>query len=104
MVKNQPKPAWWVLYGLVILMLVILALEGVDGLPDWTNEVASIGIVVMVFGGMMLWVWLNSANLWNEELRNIDPREFEIVEYQPQRSQTQGSMVSVDESVYSAEE
>ena len=111
MVKNQPKPAWWVLYALIVLMLVVLALESIDGLPTWANEVASIGIVLMVFSGMMLWVRLNSASLWHEELRNLDPREFKIVEYQPQqleleRSNGQGtsSINSADELVYSTKE
>ena len=104
MVKNQPKPAWWVLYALIALMLLVLALESLDGLPAWANEIASIVIVLMVFGGMLLWVRVNSSSLWNEELRNIDPREFKIIEYQPQLSQTESTRVSADEPVYSTKE
>ena len=111
MVKNQPKPAWWVLYVLIVLMLVVLALESIDGLPTWANEIASIVIVLMVFGGMLLWVRVNSSSLWNEELRNIDPAEYRIVEYLPQSSQAgssnghgDSSIVSADEQVYSTKE
>lgn len=111
MVTKQSKPAWWILYVLVALMVVGLTLESTDGLPEWANEVASIGIVLMVFGGMFLWVWLNSANLWHEELHHNDIREYTIVEYSPQETQLgrsnghgNSTMVSVDEPSYSAKD
>ncbi len=83
MPKKQHKPGWFVLYALVILMIVVFVLEGRDGLPAWANEFMAFGIVVFVFGAMLLWIRLNSSALWQDELKNIRPNEYHIEEYPP---------------------
>lgn len=102
------KPAWWILYVLVVVMLMIMTLEGVDGLPEWANQIASIGIVLIIFGSMVLWVRLNSANLWNEELRHNHIEEYTVTEYSSQetslgRSNEHGNNapISTDQPIYS---
>jgi hypothetical protein len=82
---NYSKPAWWVLYALVALMALALAFDCIDGLPNWVNEIMTLGIVVLVFSGMALWVHMNQSGLVDEELRNIQPEEYHVTEYFPYR-------------------
>jgi hypothetical protein len=64
-------------------MVVAFLLEGKDGLPAWANEFGSFGIVIVVFGAMLVAVRLNASTLWQDELKNIQPEEFHIEEYAP---------------------
>lgn len=86
MQKKKRKPGWFILYALVILMLAVFMFENKDGLPSWANELADYGIVFFVFAAMLLWVRLNAAALWQEELKNIRPEEFHFDEYPPRVS------------------
>ncbi len=84
MPKKLRKPAWFILYALVILMIAAFVFVNKDGLPAWANEFANFGIIVFVFGAMLVWVHLNSSALWEDELRDIKPGEFQMTEYPPQ--------------------
>ncbi len=93
MPRKQRKPAWFILYFLVIFMIVALVLEGRDGLPGWANEWLGIGIVLFVFGAMALWVHLNAGGLLDEEMKETQFEEFDITEYpplQPRRDPSDG--------------
>jgi hypothetical protein len=83
MSRKQRKPTWLIPYGLVFLMIVALVLEGRDGLPGWANEVTAIGIVILVFTGILLWVNLNAATLQDEEIEQAKHEKLVITEYPP---------------------
>lgn len=85
MPRKQRKPAWFILYVLVVLMIVALVLEGKDGLPGWANELVGIGIVFFVFGSIALWVHLNTAALMDEEIERAKHEELVITEYPPKQ-------------------
>jgi len=83
MAKKQSKPSWWILYVLVILMIVVLIAASQDGLPNWANEIGDVGIIVLVFGAMALWVKVNMPALLNEEMSKPSFEELQIEEYMP---------------------
>ncbi len=83
MPAKQRKPAWFILYVLVFLMIAIFVLESKDGLPNWANEFASFVIVLIVFGAMALWVHVNMPALMDEERRKNPQGELHIHEYPP---------------------
>ena len=85
MPRKQRKPAWFILYFLVVLMIVALVLEGKDGLPGWANDALGIGIVLFVFGSMALWVHLNTGALLDEEVKRYRNEEFIFTEYPPKQ-------------------
>ena len=84
MSTKQCKPSWWVLYALLVLMIVAFVFESKDGLPPWANQVADIGIVLVVFGAMALWVRLNLSALTAEEFEQAGSEEWRVEEYLPQ--------------------
>lgn len=84
MLSKQKKPAWFILYALVISMIAVFMFENKDGLPTWANEFVTFGIVLFVFGAMLVWAQVNSSALWEDELKNIRPGEYRIQEYPPQ--------------------
>lgn len=83
---KQRKPAWFILYAFVFLMLGALVLESFDGLPDWANEVVTVGIIGVIFGAMILWMRANAHALWNEELEKTGLEEYRIEVISPQPS------------------
>ena len=85
---QKRKPAWFVLYLLILMMFLMFVIEGRDGLPDWANEAATLGIVLLVFGAMHLWVRANLPNLMQDELRDLKPGEFRFIEVPPRRIET----------------
>ena len=101
MTKQQRKPAWWILYALVFLMIAAFVLEGFDGLPDWANEVATIGIIGLVFGAMVLWMHANAHALWNEELNKPGLEEYRIQVIEPRQPAAQSPDGVSDDKVQS---
>jgi hypothetical protein len=85
MPRKQRKPAWFILYFLIVFMIVALVLEGKDGLPGWANEGLGIGIVLFVFGSIALWVHLNTAALLDEEIERAKHEKYVITEYPPKQ-------------------
>jgi predicted membrane channel-forming protein YqfA (hemolysin III family) len=83
MPQKRRKPAWFILYILVVLMIVALALEGKDSLPGWANEALGIGIVFFVFGSIALWVHMNTSALLDEEIERAKGEKLVITEYPP---------------------
>jgi hypothetical protein len=103
MTKQQRKPAWWKLYAFVLLMITAPVLESFDGLPDWANEVATIGIIGLVFGTMILWMHANAHALWNEERNKFGLAEYRVEVISPQQSaeQSPNGVVVSDDKVQS---
>jgi hypothetical protein len=83
---KRSKASWWVLYVLVFVMIGMLLLESVDGLPSWANDVAGIGIVITVFGTMILWVRANASTLMEDERASAGVEEYRITVIPPQAS------------------
>ncbi len=85
MPKKHGKPAWFILYMLVILMIAALVLEGRDGLPGWANELVGIGIIFFILGAIALWVYLNTTALLDEEVERAKHGELEITDVPPKQ-------------------
>jgi len=68
MLNKPSKPVWLVPLALVTFLFVVLGLETQDGLPTWANEIALIALVLIFFGGLMLWVKLDAPALQEEEM------------------------------------
>lgn len=87
---KQHKPTWFILYAFVFLMLGALVLESFDGLPDWANEVVTIGIIGLIFGTMILWMRANAHALWNEEMNKPGLEEYRIEVISPRQPSPDG--------------
>ncbi len=83
MAKQKRKPSWWIPLALLFMMLALLILLGRDGLPDWANETAGLGIVLMLFAGTALWFRLSMPLFLDEELEQAKHEEIKIEEYLP---------------------
>jgi hypothetical protein len=62
MAHKQPRPAWWMLYGLVPVMSGLLLLESRASLSSGGHTVVQIGIVLFSYG--VVWLWLRVNGLW----------------------------------------
>jgi len=70
-------------YGFIVLMIIALIMESKDGLPVWANEITAIGIVLVVFSGILLWHKLNTATMQDEEIELAKHEKLIITEYPP---------------------
>lgn len=61
------KANWWLLYATVPLMIIALVIESRMTYTQTTHQVAEIGIVIVAFGLMALWVQANRAAVEREE-------------------------------------
>ncbi len=103
------KPAWWQLYLLAPIMLVLLGIEHFDPVPRVSVDLVVAGIVVSVFVGMLVWVHLNGGLLEWYEIEN-DPSyyDFKVATYDPaSRAKREGNGVRdegrpEDKTVFSA--
>ncbi|MCL4395393.1 MAG: hypothetical protein M1482_11440 [Chloroflexi bacterium] len=66
--NRSRKPAWWLLYLTVPLMLTLLIVDGHLPIPAVAQQIMEPGIVVAGFGLMALWVHGNQGTLMDEEM------------------------------------
>ncbi len=57
------KPVWWLLYALIPLLIGLLIIEHDLVLSLLGHELVQIGILVVVFGLMALWVRANEKGI-----------------------------------------
>lgn len=62
------KPKWWLLYSTVPLMIGALVLEARLPNPETVHRVFELGIVLVEFSLMGLWLRANADALQNEEM------------------------------------
>ncbi len=79
--KKHRKPAWWILYVLLVIMIGGLLLESRDGLPNWAHQVAEITIVLLFFGSVGFWLHINGPALWEEEIYKTSQESYHVEEY-----------------------
>ena len=76
MVKRQ-NPRWWLLYLTMPLMIGLLVLEGRLPEPPVVHQIMEMGIVIVCFGLMAVWVHANEGARVNEEFEkehwNMEP-------------------------------
>lgn len=78
------KPAWWQLYLLVPIMGVLLLLEFLEPLPGVSPQLVFAGIVVLIFGAMLVWVHLNGGLLERYDADKGEPsQELKVTVYEP---------------------
>jgi hypothetical protein len=66
---NSPKPRWWQLYATFPLALVLLVLEHWLPLSPGGHQAVQIGIVLLVFGLVYVWLRANTLALIEEDRR-----------------------------------
>ena len=80
------RPAWWLLFVLLIGMLGLVLLESRDGASNPAHELIDGIIVVGFFFALLAWVNLNMSALQQRELEHASLSEFHVVEYEPKQS------------------
>jgi hypothetical protein len=85
------KPAWWLLYALVPIMVALFVIEHYLVLSELGHKLVQLVIVVVVFGAMALWVRANETSLTSYSKRDSTREELRITEYEPPESDEQGT-------------
>ena len=102
MERKQAKPAWWLVYATLPVLIGLLLLSGRVGLPQWLELPSAFLIVVSSFGSIGIWVHLTAARLSEEELSSVAGDEsYRVTVYEPAQSSgepRQGKVVYLDVS------
>jgi hypothetical protein len=69
MMKQEGKPAWWKLEGVIILTMAALFLVGLNHLPPIAEKITDIFILFVAFWYMWRWCGANELGLEAEEIR-----------------------------------
>ena len=77
------RPAWWMLYVLLIGMLVLILLESQDGASNSAHAVIDGIIIVGFFGSLLAWIHFNESALERDELKHASLSEYHVTEYEP---------------------
>lgn len=82
---NQRKPAWWLLYATVPLFFVLVWPALQLHMPFWAHPGVEIGILVLTFGLIGLWLHANGKALWRENMRGEGGPHWRIIYSLPVR-------------------
>ncbi|MFN8493021.1 MAG: hypothetical protein U0350_35790 [Caldilineaceae bacterium] len=66
MFTQKRKPKWWQLGLLAPLMVGLLILDARLTLSQWEHQCIEVGVVLLMYGSMACWLWLNQEALENE--------------------------------------
>lgn len=81
------RPAWWQLYILLPLMLALLAAQHFLPLPGISDQLVDIGIVLLTFVGMFVWVRLNLGLIERVDLDDEQAlRDLKVTVHEPQNA------------------
>ena len=69
------RPKWWLLYLLLPVLVGLLVIETRLPISEVGHRVVEVGIVVLVFGLIELWLRANDANIRAEQWRAAQGRE-----------------------------
>ena len=75
------RPAWWMLYVLLIGMMGLILLESQDGASNSAHAVIDGIIIVGFFGALLGWVHFNESALERSDLENASLSEYQVTEY-----------------------
>lgn len=79
---NSPKPKWWRLYATFPLLIGLLVLEHQLPLSTGGHQAVQIGIVLVTFGLIHLWLRANAAALMEAD-RGQDRRKITVTDFHP---------------------
>ena len=83
----EHKPAWWRLYLLVPGMFGLMAVEQFRPMTGLTHLFFDAAVMVLTFGAMLGWVYLNQAHMETDDHRSSSrARLFKITVYEPRTS------------------
>ena len=68
---NKVRPKWLLLFALVPLMIGFLVVDDEMPIVPWAHELLEIGILLVVFALMFVWMHSNRVALTHEELMHI---------------------------------
>ena len=77
------RPAWWMLYVLLIGMIGLILLESQDGASNSAHAVIDGIIVVGFFGWLLVWMHINGSALERDEMEHASLSEYHVTEYEP---------------------
>jgi hypothetical protein len=61
--RLRREPAWWILYGLLPLMGGLFVMESRLALPPGWRKWVQIGIILVIYGLVWIWLWVNDRVL-----------------------------------------
>ena len=75
MLSQTPK--WWQVYGIVPLAVVLFTAEVRSAMSPTGHRAAEIGIVILVFSLIWLWLKANRAAMIHENIKKL-PRTWTL--------------------------
>jgi hypothetical protein len=84
MFSKISRPKWWLLYLLLPVLVGLLVIESKASISDAGHRVVEVGIVLLVFGLIELWLRGNDANIRAAQWRAAQGRETRRVIYTSQ--------------------
>jgi hypothetical protein len=88
MPSNDVRPKWWQLYLTFLLLLPLFAVDGRLKISTRGHQTVQVGIVLLVFGLVHLWMKANSSALSRMDRRKYRGTVWVIQIHPPQVSQT----------------
>jgi hypothetical protein len=67
--RHDPKPTWWLLYTVGLLLVVLVGLIEATVPGEGLRSVLELAVVVLIFGLMATWVRRNRIAIELEEAR-----------------------------------
>jgi hypothetical protein len=67
MKKDFTRPKWWLLYLSNVLVLGFFWLEVKASLSETGHKLVEVGLVIILYGLMMVWIKANEVGLMNED-------------------------------------
>ena len=90
MFSKVSRPKWWLLYLLLPVLVGLFVIEHKASVSNVGRRVVEVGIVLLVFGLIELWLRANDANIRAAQWRAAQGRETRRVIYT-----AQGQFVSI---------
>lgn|SRR5574341_1730883 len=75
---KKPKPKWWQLFALLPAMVGLLVIESQVATLPLEHQVLQLGILILIFGLIALWVRVNTDTIMNEDLKWTE--ESDVIE------------------------
>lgn len=77
------KPQWWQLGLLAPLMAGLLILDTHLALAQWAHQCIEVGVVLLMYGSLACWLWLNQAALESEASKPGGWQRIDLETLQP---------------------
>ncbi len=101
MSSSNVRPKWWQLYLIFPLLIALFALDSQLKIPTGWHQVVQIGILLLVYGLIHLWLKANSSALSKMDQKQYRST-FTVIQIPPEQSSNadneEGSMFQLPDS------